>query len=82
MIDVKYEKMLFKNDLEEFKCSVEGKKLSNLLFKNGDIKELEKAIDEYYFARNNNCLTYDNLKELENAKNCDKYYAQLYNELN
>ena len=82
MIDIKYEKMLFKNDLEEFKCSIQGKKLASMLFKDSDIKELEKAINEYYYARNNNCLTYDDLEELENAKNCDRYYAKLYSELN
>ena len=83
MIDIKYEKMLFRNDLEEYKCSIEGKNLARALFsKNVDIKELEKCIDNYYSGRNNNCLTYDNLEELENAKNCDKYYAKLYSELN
>ena len=82
MINIEYEKILFKNDLEEFKCSIQGKKLASMLFKNVDIKELENAIDEYYSARNNNCLTYDDLEELENAKNCDKYFAKLYSELN
>ena len=74
--------MLFRNDLEEYKCSIEGKKLSSMLFKNVDIKELEKAINDYYYARNNNCLTYDDLEELEQAKDCDRYYAKLYSELN
>ena len=82
MIDIKYEKMLFRNDLEEYKCSIEGKRLASILFKNTDIKELENAINDYYYARNNNCLTYDNLEELENAKDCDRYYAKLYSELN
>ena len=82
MINVNYEKMLFKNDLEEFKCSIEGKKLDFAFKNNVDTEILEKCIDRYYYARNNNCLTYDNLEELENAKNSDRYYAKLYSELN
>lgn len=81
-MDIKYEKMLFYNDLKEYQCSVEGKKLDFAFKNNFDSESLEKCIDRYYYARNNDYLHYDSLEELENAKNSDRYIANLYREQN
>ena len=81
MINIKYEKMLFYNDLREYQTSIEGKALDTA-FDNNNIVEIEKCINDYYNARNYTGLHYDNLEELENAKKIDDYMRNLYCELN
>lgn len=81
MIDIKYEKMLFYNDLREYQTSIEGKALDRA-FDNNNIVEIEKCINDYYYGRNFDKLHYDNLKELEQAKQIDNYIRDLYCELN
>lgn len=81
MIDIKYEKMLFYNDLREYQTSIEGKALDRA-FDNNNIVEIEKCINDYYYGRNFDKLHYDNLEELEQAKEHDRYIANLYSELN
>lgn len=85
-MSVNYEKMLFFNDLAKYQTSIEGKQLKNAFndFDNNKIslQELEKYIDNYYYCRNYTELHYDNLEELENAKNLDQYIGRLYQELN
>lgn len=81
MINIKYEKMLFYNDLREYQTSVEGKALDRA-FDNNNIVEIEKCINDYYYARNFDKLHYDNLEELEDAKKIDDYIRKMYCELN
>lgn len=86
-MNIKYEKMLFYNDLLEYRVSKEGKKVNDMFnslenYNNVDIKELEKAINNYYVARNSDTLKYDSDDELEQAKENDRYIANLYRELN
>lgn len=81
-MDIKYEKMLFYNDLLEYQCSNEGKKLDFAFKNNVNYEILKKCIDNYYNARNNNDLHYDNLQELAVAKNTDIFIANLYKEQN
>lgn len=81
MIDIKYEKMLFYNDLREYQASIEGKALDRA-FDNNNIVEIEKCINDYYYGRNFDKLHYDNSTELEQAKQIDNYIRDLYCELN
>lgn len=87
MIDIKYEKMLFYNDLLEYRVSKQGKKVNDMFnslenYNNIDMKELERVINDYYVARNSDTLKYDSDDELEQAKKHDRYIANLYRELN
>lgn len=87
MIDIKYEKMLFYNDLLEYRVSIQGQKLSDMFtyldcYDEIDMVELENTINEYYYARNNDKLRYYSDDELELAIKQDKYIANLYKELN
>ena len=81
MMNIKYEKMLFYNDLREYQTSIEGKALDRA-FDNNNIVEIEKCINDYYYGRNFDKLHYDNLEELEDAKQIDDYMRNLYCELN
>ena len=47
-----------------------------------DMEELEKAINDYYVARNSDKLRYYSDDELEYARKQDKYIARLYKEQN
>ena len=80
-IDIKYEKMLFYNDLREYQASIEGKALDKA-FDSNNIVEIEKCINDYYYGRNFDKLHYDNKEELEDAKKVDDYMRQVYCELN
>lgn len=81
MIDIKYEKMLFYNDLREYQASIEGKALDKA-FDNNNIVEIEKCINDYYYARNFDILHYDNDEELKQAREIDDYMRKMYCELN
>lgn len=81
-MNLKYEKMLFYNDLLQYQCSDQGKELDYAFSHEKDIKKLETIIDNYYSARNSDKLTYSDLKELEEAKETDNYIARLYCEQN
>lgn len=81
MIDIKYEKWLFYNDLREYQTSVEGKALDRA-FDSNNIVEIEKCINDYYYARNFDNLHYDNIDELKQAKEIDDYMRKTYCELN
>jgi hypothetical protein len=81
MIDIKYEKMLFYNDLLEYQVSIEGKRVDNA-FKLDDMEHLKECIDTYYTARNYTGLHYDNEEERESAKRTDKYISDWYCEMN
>ena len=80
-MNIGYEKMLFYNDLLEYQISVEGKKVDKA-FKENDVDNLERLLNDYYYGRNCDVLHYDNQEELENAKKDDNYIARLYSELN
>ena len=79
-MNINFEKMLFYNDLAEYQCSVEGKRL-DAGFKN-NVSNLEELIDDYYSKRNGAGLTYDNLDEKKEGKEFDLYIARMYHELN
>ena len=86
-MNIKYEEMLFYNDLLEYRVSKQGKKLNDMFnylerYNDIDMKELENAINEYYVARNSDTLKYDSDDELEYAKEQDRYIARLYMEQN
>lgn len=81
MIDIKYEKMLFYNDLREYQTSIEGKALEKA-FDSNNIVEIEKCINDYYYARNFDTLHYDNDNELKQAREIDDYMRKMYCELN
>lgn len=81
MIDISYEKWLFYNDLREYQTSVEGKALDRA-FDSNNIVEIEKCVNDYYYARNFDKLHYDNIDELKQAKEIDDYMRNLYCELN
>lgn len=88
-MNIKEEKMLFYNDLLEYRVSIQGQlvnEMFNCLESNIgidiDMKELEKAINDYYIARNSNTLQYYSDDELEHAKKQDEYIARLYKEMN
>ena len=86
-MNIKEEKMLFYNDLLEYRVSIQGQlvnEMFNCLESNIgiDMKELEKAINDYYVARNSDKLKYYNDDELEYAKKQDEYLARLYKEQN
>ena len=83
-MNISYEKMLFYNDLNEYQCSEQGKKLDYAFYHEKDIKKLEELINDYYAKRNSEpvSLTYTNKKELEEAKKLDNYIARLYCEQN
>ena len=88
-MNIKEEKMLFYNDLLEYRVSKQGQlvnEMFNCLESNIgidiDMKELEKAINDYYVARNSGKLQYYSDDELEYAKKQDEYLARLYREQN
>ena len=86
-MSIEYEKMLFYNDLLEYRVSKQGKKVNDMFnclesYNDINMEELENAINDYYVARNSNTLKYDNDDELEYAKNQDRYIARLYKEQN
>lgn len=86
-MNIKNEIMLFYNDLLEYRMSIQGQKLSDMFtywecYGEIDIVELENAINDYYYARNNDKLRYYSDDDLELAKKQDKYIASLYKELN
>ena len=86
-MNIGYEKMLFYNDLLEYQVSIQGQlvnEMFNCLENNIDIdmEELEKAINDYYVARNSDKLRYYSDDELEYAKGQDRYIARLYKEQN
>lgn len=86
-MNISYEKMLFYNDLLEYRVSKQGKKVNDMFnclerYNDIDMQELENAINEYYVARNNDTLKYDSDTELEYAKEQDRYIARLYKEQN
>lgn len=83
-MNIGFEKMLFYNDLAEYTCSEEGKKLDYAFSHEKDMKKLEELINDYYTKRNSDpvSLTYASEKELEDAKDLDKYIARLYCEQN
>lgn len=85
-MNIKDEIMLFYNDLLEYRMSIQGQKLSDIFtyiecYNEIDYIELENAINEYYYARNNDKLRYYSDDELELAIKQDKYIASLYKEL-
>lgn len=86
-MNIEFEKMLFYNDLLEYRVSKQGKKVNDMFNClesniNIDMKELEQTINDYYVARNSDTLKYDSDTELENAKEQDRYIARLYKEMN
>lgn len=88
-MNIEYEKMLFYNDLLEYRVSKQGQlvnEMFNCLESNIgidiDMKELEKAINDYYIARNSNTLQYYSDDDLEYAKKQDEYIARLYKKMN
>jgi len=86
-MNIREEKMLFYNDLLEYRVSKQGQLVDEMFGCLGrdidiDIKELEKAINDYYVARNSGKLQYYSDDELEYAKKQDEYLARLYKEQN
>lgn len=86
-MNIKEEKMLFYNDLLEYRVSIQGQLVDEMFnclesYNNIDMKELEKAINDYYVARNGGKLRYYSDDELEYARKQDKYIARLYKEQN
>ena len=79
-MNIKEEKWLFYNDLQEYKNSIEGKRLASA-FKNNNTENLENLIIEYYTKRNSNKLTYYKQKDLISGKETDKYISNLYKEI-
>lgn len=86
-MNIKEEKMLFYNDLLEYRVSIQGQLVDEMFnclerYNDFDMKELEKAINDYYVARNSDKLKYYSDDELEYAKKQDEYLARLYKEQN
>ena len=79
---------LYSWDCEEYKNSIQGKKVSKLLKKNISysnikyFKQLEQALDDYWYHRNITEFTYKSPQDKEDGIAWDKEIAQMYREQN
>ena len=81
-MNIKEEMKLFYNDLVEYQNSNEGKALDKA-FDSENIEEIEKALNNYYYARNvANKFTYDSLEDKLKGQALDNMICGLYREQN
>lgn len=79
---------LFSWDLQEYKNSIQGKKVSKLLKKDTPYsnskytKQLQEALDDYWYCRNTTKFTYASLQDKKDGIAWDKEIAQMYREQN
>jgi hypothetical protein len=77
---------LFSYDLQEYKNSIQGKKVSKLLKKDISYsntkyaKQLEDALDDYWYHRNTTEFTYTSPQDKKEGQYWDKETAQMYKE--
>lgn len=80
-LTIKEEKFLFNNDLSEYRNSKEGQAVKKA-FSTGNEKEIKKALEIYYTARENKTFTYNSEQEKIEAIKEDKMLSDFYAENN
>mgnify|MGYP001172735264 CR=1 FL=1 len=75
------EQFYLSNDLYEYQLSIEGKALQKAL-DNEQQYDFSKEVNDYYNARNNGRLTYDNDSDKLKGIESDRYLSDLYKQQN
>lgn len=80
-LTIKEEKILFNNDLTEYTDSREGQAVKRA-FSTGNEKEIKKALEIYYTARENKTFTYNSKLDRIKAIELDRMFASYLADIN